>query len=83
MDNPSISNVELEALEAVGKDFILRDNIDLEFLSGLKSLKKVGGNLEIAFNQVLASSETESLVGRISEHDGIKGDITISDNSPL
>ena len=34
MDNPSISNVELEALEAVGKDFILRDNIDLEFLSG-------------------------------------------------
>ncbi len=83
MDNPSISNVELEALEAVGKDFILRDNIDLEFLSGLKALKKVGGNLEIAFNQVLASSETESLVGRISEHDGIKGDITISDNSPL
>lgn len=83
MDNPSISNVELESLESIGKDFTVRDNIDLEFLSGLKTLKKVGGNLEIAFNQVLSSKETEELVGRISEHDGVKGDITISDNSPL
>ena len=83
MDNPSISNIELESLELVGKDFTVRDNIDLEFLSGLKTLKKVGGNLEIAFNQVLPSKETEELVGRISENDGVKGDITISDNSPL
>lgn len=83
MDNPAISNIELESLEAVGQDCIIRDNIDLEHLSGLKKLKKVGGNLEIAFNQVLMSSETEALVGRIAEFDGVKGDITISDNSPL
>ena len=76
-------DVDIKALLSVGSDLIIQDNGELENLDGLKNLRNISGNLEIAFNPYLPQIKADEFNATLKKNGGIKGETTMTGNTGI
>ncbi len=73
----------LRALRDVDGDLIVYDNYELKTLEGLEGIQRVGGNLEVHYNNELGdcSALYELLDASVTTRSGVAGDVYIDSNA--